>query len=547
MSQSVERRDIELGRLSAKSIYNLCMEQNTEGSRVAIYARLSVDRDGSKVGIDTQLIDARELARERGWNIVDEYVDRNLTAADKLVKRPEYDRLVADYGIGSFTALICWDLDRLTRQPRQLEDWIDAAQDKHLVIVTANGEADLSTDAGRLFARIKATVAKSEAERASARQKRNKAYRRDNGLFHGGQAPFGYKVADKSLVAEPTEVALVQEAAHRLLNDRESMHSIITDWNRLVDDDSNVVVHPTRSGKHWRQSNLRAILTNRSLLGETKSRVVGWQPILDKRTFDRLQVLFGDPSRKTTHSPGVKGGKYTMGGGLSVCRRCGKPLTSQLRGGTRDTSLLCNKQVHGPDMKNHPQLDRDSTNAEQRRKVTRPRIDHDSLEAFVFNEAMSMLKDTKRFRDRMAERSPDTNNKIDELEAERERLRLERERAGRAFVAGIMGELEAKREVDRVDASIQALDASIHELLGRPVLASALESRVDWDKLSPARRRAFLGLLIDGVIVDGWPEGITRNPGKFRAETDHERAARADALRQKALRERVLIVWKWGI
>jgi hypothetical protein len=41
---------------------------------------------------------------------------------------------------------VCWDLDRLTRQPRQLEDWIDAATDNGLKLTTANGEADLATD-----------------------------------------------------------------------------------------------------------------------------------------------------------------------------------------------------------------------------------------------------------------------------------------------------------------------------------------------------------------------------------------------------------------
>lgn len=52
--------------------------------------------------------------------------------------------MVADYEAGKFTASICWDLDRLTRQPRELEDWIDAAKFRGLALVTANGEADLT-------------------------------------------------------------------------------------------------------------------------------------------------------------------------------------------------------------------------------------------------------------------------------------------------------------------------------------------------------------------------------------------------------------------
>ena len=65
----------------------------------------------------------------------------------------------------------------MTRQPRQLEDWIERAEERGLVITTANGEADLSTDGGRMYARIKASVARSEVERKSARQKAANAQR----------------------------------------------------------------------------------------------------------------------------------------------------------------------------------------------------------------------------------------------------------------------------------------------------------------------------------------------------------------------------------
>ena len=61
------------------------------------------------------------------------------------------------------------DVDRLTRQPSQLEEWIDRAEEHGLKLVTSNGDADLSTDGGRMFARIKAAVARGEVERKGAR------------------------------------------------------------------------------------------------------------------------------------------------------------------------------------------------------------------------------------------------------------------------------------------------------------------------------------------------------------------------------------------
>jgi DNA invertase Pin-like site-specific DNA recombinase len=512
-------------------------EEKPAARRAAIYARLSVDRDGTKVGIDTQLQDSRRLAAEKDWVIVDEYVDRNLTAADKLVRRPEYDRLVGDFRLGRFDALICWDLDRLTRQPRQLEDWIDSAEGSALALITANGEADLSVDGGRLYARLKVAVAKGEAERASARQKRNKQHRREKGLWHGGGIPYGYRVKEKHLVLEPVERERIEEAAHRLLEDRVPLHQVVAEWNaRGV---------TTRTGKHWRQSNLRSILMNRSLLGETKAGVAGWEPVLDVRTFDRLNALFSDPDRKLTHSPGVKGGKYSMGGGLTVCGKCGKSLTSQLRAGG-GSSLLCNKQVQGPDLKNHPQVARVVRGVETMQDTGRVRIDHDSLESYVFSKVLELLDNTPRWQQRMSEQDPGINDKVDALETQRGPLREQRERAGRAFVLGVMSEREAQREVERIDGELERLDREVNDLLGRPVLAGLFENGFDWQAWSPAQRRAALRGFIDRVIVNDWPEGVPRNVPRFRGEDDESFEERKRTIRAGAIEKRVQIVWKWA-
>ncbi|WP_250505076.1 recombinase family protein [Bowdeniella massiliensis] len=64
---------------------------------------------------------------------------------------------------------------------RQLEDWLDWAEERGLQLVTANGDADLGTDGGRMYARIKAAVARAEMERKSARQRRAHVQRASQG------------------------------------------------------------------------------------------------------------------------------------------------------------------------------------------------------------------------------------------------------------------------------------------------------------------------------------------------------------------------------
>ncbi|MDR7172221.1 hypothetical protein J2W56_005982 [Nocardia kruczakiae] len=131
-------------------------------ARAVIYLRVSLDQSGEGLAVERQREDCEQIAAARGWTVIETYTDNSISAFDKVKNRPAYDRMVDDYRAGRFNALITWDLDRLTRQPRQLEDWIDAAESQGLRLVTANGEADLQTDGGRMYARIKAAVARAE-------------------------------------------------------------------------------------------------------------------------------------------------------------------------------------------------------------------------------------------------------------------------------------------------------------------------------------------------------------------------------------------------
>ena len=139
-------------------------------TKAAVYLRISLDASGDGLAIERQREDCMKIIESRGWTLAGVYEDTKSASADRV--RPGYTALIDSFRQGNFEALICWDLDRLTRKPRELEDWIDWASGGSLALVTANGEADLSTDAGRLFARIKASVARSEVERKGARQRR---------------------------------------------------------------------------------------------------------------------------------------------------------------------------------------------------------------------------------------------------------------------------------------------------------------------------------------------------------------------------------------
>lgn len=184
----------------------------TSPVRAAIYLRISQDRELDGLAIDRQREDCEQEARYRGWEVVETYTDQSKSATGKTKKRPAYDQMVADYHAGHFDAIVCYDLDRLTRQPRQLEDWIDAAEDRGLLLVTAKRDLDLTDDRGRTFARVILAFAKGEVERKAARQSRAHLQRAEQGRPPKGVRPLGYATDGKTIGREGKAVAAIYSA-----------------------------------------------------------------------------------------------------------------------------------------------------------------------------------------------------------------------------------------------------------------------------------------------------------------------------------------------
>jgi site-specific DNA recombinase len=214
--------------------------------------------------------DCVALCKQRGWEWT-EYTDNDRSASNGQ-PRPAYVRLLADIRAGLIDAVVVWDLDRLHRRPAELEEFIDLANERRLALATVGGETDLSSDGGRLFARIKGAVAKAEVERKSARQKRANQQRRAAGAWLStGNRTFGYARDGQPL--EP-EASMVRQAATDVLAGR-SLRSIAIAWNQLG-------VTTTR-GNHWTNLALRRVLINPLIAGLVahKGNVVGrgdWEP-----------------------------------------------------------------------------------------------------------------------------------------------------------------------------------------------------------------------------------------------------------------------------
>lgn len=151
--------------------------------RTALYLRISKDDAQTGLAVERQREDCLKVIEAEKLELVETYIDNAVSAYSRSVKRPNFDRMTADYERGNFDVVVCWDMDRFSRQPAQLERWIELGEARGLRIITPTEVTDLGTDNGRMFARMKATIARAEVERKSARQRAQAIQAKANGTY----------------------------------------------------------------------------------------------------------------------------------------------------------------------------------------------------------------------------------------------------------------------------------------------------------------------------------------------------------------------------
>ena len=184
---------------------------------MAIYARISQDRDGEGLGVKRQLGDCRADAARRGWAVAEEYVDDDISAySGKL--RPAYERMLTDIADGRRDAVMVWHMDRLHRQPIELERFALVCTKAGVTEVkTLHGDMDLGTGDGLLLARLLSAVAANESDAKSRRGKSKMRELAEAGKPHGGGTrPFGFQPHDRAThePAEAEQPATTSELQH---------------------------------------------------------------------------------------------------------------------------------------------------------------------------------------------------------------------------------------------------------------------------------------------------------------------------------------------
>lgn len=311
--------------------------------RAGIYARISSDPSGTALGVTRQRQDARALAESKGWLVIDEYVDNDVSASGYSRKpRVEYERMLADIESGRIDAIATWALDRLYRRPLDLEYLIPLVEERGIALATVGGDHDLSTRGGLLHARIMGAVAADESRAKSDRQRRANVQRRERGLTsNGGNRSFGYSRAGE---IDSVEAAVVRG----MFTDFLAGVSIREITKRL-----NASGVATVKGGPWREPSVRGILLSARVAGlvEHRGAIVSrgqWESIVSEDTWRAARAALTDPKRRTT--PG-SGRRYLLSG-IMLCGKagCDAPVYGRPRAHGRSPAYQCKANHYSRDM-----------------------------------------------------------------------------------------------------------------------------------------------------------------------------------------------------
>jgi site-specific DNA recombinase len=467
---------------------------------VALYCRISIDRNGRREGVQAQERWGRAYAAATWPGLpVRVFKDNHLSAADDNVVRPDYESLKAAIDRGEVEHV--WTVEQYRIERREIQWFQLAAQ------MDAAGITELHTNRDGIVrvqdevAGIKAVLGAGEVRRMKRRINDTLAEKASNGEPPGSR-PFGYvhgKLPDgtKTYVQVPAQAAAIRQAAEWVLSG----------WSL-----ANIAAQLRKRGLEGAHGGkitpgaVKGMVTSPTIAGHRvyKNRIVArgnWEPILDEVTWQACRVKLSEPRRVTradgkgeyaigkNHNGNSTGRKYLLTGGLAVCGVCKNRMTGTMQrvGNEKVPYLLCHPNVGGKGCTG---------------------IVMEKAEANVIERLWAKLDNPEFLASVVADEHGARRREIaDALDA------LNRQRGELAALWATPGELTAtewKEARDGLKASERALRSELAEL-PPPVINVDIEGvKTAWPDMTIDEQREFVRLFITKITVSRLAPGKPR-------------------------------------
>jgi site-specific DNA recombinase len=159
--------------------------------KAAIYSRKSIFT-GKGESIENQVHLCKEYALKLGISDFLVYEDEGFSG--KSTERPEYQKMLKDAKAKKFDYIICYRLDRISRNIADFSILIQELQNLDISFISIREQFDTSTPLGRAMMYIASVFAQLERETIAERVSDNMMQLAKSGRWLGGKPPYGFVI-----------------------------------------------------------------------------------------------------------------------------------------------------------------------------------------------------------------------------------------------------------------------------------------------------------------------------------------------------------------
>ena len=313
------------------------MNKGHDYTPVALYARVSSDRQDVDLSVAAQLRALRDHARKNGYIVAREYVDE--AESGRIANRPEFRKMIdaASKQEAPFREILVWKFSRFTRKREHAVAFKSMLRRKGVRVVSITEHAD-DTPTGKLMEAIIESVDEFYSENLAQEVTRGMRESASRGFWVSSYAPFGYSRvmvqdgAKKRPTLEPDPDA--GRIVKRIFDMAEAGNGMVNITSTLNDEG---ILSPR--GKLWGKTSVHAILINEAYTGtlvwgvnakdnaEPVRVEKAFPAIISKTQFSRVSKLMRSRAPKKAH-PRRVGSTYLLSG-LVKCKACNRALSGQ--------------------------------------------------------------------------------------------------------------------------------------------------------------------------------------------------------------------------
>jgi site-specific DNA recombinase len=459
-----------------------------------LYARVSTDKQAEKeLSIPAQQQAMRDFARQRGWNIVEEFVEPGASA--RTAERPELTRLLARCTSDAKPhVVLIHKIDRLARNVFDHATIRALLKQQGIKLASVVENVDESVS-GELVENIMASIAQFYSANLSEEVKKGMRQKVMNGGWPH-RAPRGYVIVkngtSSNIEVHPTEGPLMKRAFEWYAT---GAYSVKTLAQRLA--------HAgllSRSGGAIPQAHLRRLLAHSFYAGVVRwhqSEYRGSHPaLISRELFDKVQRVIHQRFR----NPGIKGSVLPgfLLRGLAVCSSCRGRMTGERHG--RFRYYRCSRQTYRRDKCSGRACNVDRAHAELERVCSRIRMP--SLIVEQIQKRVAKFIELRVTDDAIAR----NRRQVDEASLVTREMEL-----ADAFAAGDLAPNDFNREIATVrEGRKRIAELSTNIAVTAKTLAEDVNRRLQlassfWDVYEPLneqRKVQLLGQLFDTIVLD---------------------------------------------